>query len=123
MTYEVLVNKTPFQAINDLEICNNILCGFNDKYFPSIFIKSTGKDFIKSLLQSNPLNRLGCLRNGVADIRNHKYVFINLYIFISTYSFFNCRWFNFFNWQDLQNQKMSSPIVPTVRIYQNFMCF
>lgn len=120
MTYEILLNKTPFQAINDLEICNNIIRGFNDKYFSSV-IKSAGKDFIKSLLQNNPLNRLGCLQNGVADIRNHKYVFINSYIFISTHSFFNCRWFNFFNWQDLQNQKMSSPIVPTVRIYQNFM--
>lgn len=71
-----------------MEICNNILRGFNDNYF-SPFIKSAGKDFIKSLLQNNPLNRLGCLQNGVADIRNHKYVFINLYIFISTHSFFN----------------------------------
>lgn len=75
------MNKTPFQDINDLEICNNILRGFDDKYFPSI-IKNSGKNFIKSLLQNNPLNRLGCLQNGVADIRNHKYVFINLYIFI-----------------------------------------
>lgn len=95
VTYEILLNKTPFQAINDLEICNNIIRGFNDKYFSSV-IKSAGKDFIKSLLQNNPLNRLGCLQNGVADIRNHK-------------------WFNFFNWQDLQNQKMSSPIVPTIK--------
>ncbi|XP_076653942.1 cGMP-dependent protein kinase, isozyme 1 isoform X1 [Halictus rubicundus] len=94
-TYELLVNRTPFLNINDLETYNNILQGFQDSLVPSS-MKSAAKQFIAALLQQDPTKRLGCLRNGVDDIRNH-------------------RWFHNFKWRDLQQQKMMSPIVPTVK--------
>ncbi|CAL7947697.1 unnamed protein product [Xylocopa violacea] len=95
LTYELLLFRTPFQDVNDMAIYENILEGFKDKHLPPD-LKNSAKTFIKSLLQDNPVDRLGYLRRGITDIRNH-------------------RWFNSFNWQDLQNQTMVSPIVPTVK--------
>ncbi|XP_076674240.1 cGMP-dependent protein kinase, isozyme 1 isoform X2 [Andrena cerasifolii] len=97
LTYELLLNRTPFQDVNDMEMYNRILEGFKDTLLPSA-VKSAAKHFIKSLLQEDPIKRIGFLRNGVADIRNH-------------------RWFQNFNWQELQSQTMHSPIVPMVKGY------
>ena len=71
----MLTNRTPFQDVNDIEVYKNILRGFKDVVVPSI-IKSAAKSFIKSLLQDDPYKRLGCLRYGVADIHNHKYLLL-----------------------------------------------
>nr|XP_034188551.1 cGMP-dependent protein kinase, isozyme 1-like [Osmia lignaria] len=95
LTYEMLLNRTPFQDATDLDIYENILRGINDGLFPPA-VKSSTKHFIESLLQEDPVKRLGYLRNGVNDIRNH-------------------RWFRSFNWQNLQDQIMPAPVVPTVK--------
>ncbi|XP_050577237.1 cGMP-dependent protein kinase 1-like isoform X1 [Bombus affinis] len=95
LTYEMLINRTPFQDVSDIEVYKNILRGFKDTLVPPI-IKNSAKNFIKSLLEDDPYKRLGYLRNGVADIHNH-------------------RWFHNFKWQELRNQTMPSPIVPKVR--------
>ncbi|XP_026669601.1 cGMP-dependent protein kinase 1-like [Ceratina calcarata] len=95
VTYEILLQRTPFEDASDMDTYEKIIRGFDDSYFPPT-IKSSAKNFIKSLLQSNPLDRLGYLRRGITDIRTH-------------------RWFNHFNWQELQAQKMNSPIVPKIR--------
>ncbi|XP_078045335.1 cGMP-dependent protein kinase, isozyme 1 [Augochlora pura] len=95
VTYELLLSRTPFQSINDLETYNNILLGFKDTLVPPA-IRSAAKQFIASLLEVDPTKRLGCLRNGIDDIRNQ-------------------RWFRNFKWQDLQQRKIPSPIVPTVK--------
>ncbi|XP_053986926.1 cGMP-dependent protein kinase, isozyme 1-like [Hylaeus volcanicus] len=94
-TYEVLLGRTPFQDVNDMEIYNKIIQGFDERLLPPA-VKNSAKQFIASLLQNNPVKRLGYLVNNVADIRNH-------------------RWFHYFNWQELQNQTMPSPIVPRVK--------
>lgn len=71
----MLTNRTPFQDVNDIEVYKNILRGFKNVVIPSI-IKSTAKSFVKSLLQDDPYKRLGCLRYGVADIHNHRYLLL-----------------------------------------------
>ncbi|XP_043258411.1 cGMP-dependent protein kinase 1-like [Colletes gigas] len=95
LTYELLLNRTPFQDVNDMEMYNKIIEGFNESLVPPI-VKNTAKQFIASLLQNDPVKRLGYLRNGVVDIRNH-------------------RWYHYFPWQELQKQTMPSPIVPNVK--------
>ncbi|XP_076755782.1 cGMP-dependent protein kinase, isozyme 1 [Xylocopa sonorina] len=103
LTYELLLNRTPFQDVNDMAIYENILEGFKDKHMPPI-IKNSAKNFITSLLQDNPANRLGYLRRGITDIRSH-------------------RWFNSFDWQELQDQEMVSPIVPMVKSHRDLSNF
>ena len=76
LTYEMLINRTPFQDVSDIEVYKNILRGFKDTLVPPI-IKNSAKNFIKSLLEDDPYKRLGYLRNGVADIHNHRW-FLNL---------------------------------------------
>ncbi|EFN77616.1 cGMP-dependent protein kinase, isozyme 1 [Harpegnathos saltator] len=95
LVYELLLGRTPFQDANDLEICEKILKGFDDIRLPSV-VKSTAKNFIQRLLQFDPTKRLGYLRNGAMDVRNHK-------------------WFSNFDWQALQNQTMSAAIVPSIK--------
>lgn len=60
-----------------MEMYNRILEGFKDTLLPSA-VKSAAKHFIKSLLREDPIKRIGFLRNGVADIRNHRYNFIGI---------------------------------------------
>lgn len=71
LVYELLLGRTPFQDTNDLEICEKILKGFDDVRMPGV-VKNTAKNFIQRLLQFNPTKRLGYLRNGAMDVRNHK---------------------------------------------------
>ncbi|XP_017767036.1 PREDICTED: cGMP-dependent protein kinase, isozyme 1-like isoform X1 [Eufriesea mexicana] len=103
ITYEVLTDRTPFQDINDIEICTKIVRGFDDTYLPPA-LKSSAKNFIKSLLQNNPIERLGYLQQDFQDIYNHK-------------------WFHHFNWQELRTQTMASPIVPTVKSHLDMRNF
>lgn len=93
--YELFMSRTPFEVPDEMEMYSKILRGFNDVMTLGI-IKGAMKDIIQSFLQEDPTKRLGHMRNGVRDIRSHK-------------------WFNNFNWTDLKNLSMPSPIVPTVR--------
>ena len=43
------------------------------------------------------INRLGCLKGGVADIKNHS-------------------WFANVNWENMMNQRESPPIQPKVKV-------
>lgn len=95
LTHELLVGKPPFRAADHMTTYNKILKGIEVVGIPSIVGKNAS-NLIKKLLRLNPSERLGYQRNGIQDIRNHK-------------------WFNNFNWQALQKQTMPAPIIPTVR--------
>ncbi|XP_003699906.2 cGMP-dependent protein kinase, isozyme 1 isoform X1 [Megachile rotundata] len=103
LVYEMLLNRTPFLDVTDLDMYDNILSGINENHFPPV-IKTSAKHFITGLLENNPVKRLGCLRHGVQDIRSH-------------------RWFHSFDWQALQRQKMRSPITITVKHYLDMRNF
>ncbi|XP_020299742.1 cGMP-dependent protein kinase, isozyme 1-like isoform X2 [Pseudomyrmex gracilis] len=95
LVYELLLGRTPFQGVNDIQVCENILRGFDDVPIPNV-VKTTAKSFMRRLLQFEPTKRLGHLRNGAMDVRNHK-------------------WFNSFNWKSLQNQTMVALLKPVIK--------
>lgn len=63
--------------------------------FPSHF-DSAAKDLIRKLLTADRTRRLGNLKNGVEDIKRHK-------------------WFKGVNWENLTDRSQMAPIVPEVR--------
>ncbi|XP_076183079.1 cGMP-dependent protein kinase 1 [Ptiloglossa arizonensis] len=103
LTYELLLDRTPFQDTDEINMYNNIVRGFEEKLLPPA-IKSATRHFISSLLHDDPVKRLGNLRKGVVDIFNH-------------------RWFKYFNWHELRSQTMPSPIVPTVKSHLDLRNF
>ena len=60
----------PFQGESYMEICQNISRGALE------FTRSVdpiSKDLIRRLLNTEPAYRLGCLKNKILDIKNHKF--------------------------------------------------
>merc|ERR1712194_932626 len=62
--------------------------------FPRYFT-TEAKELIKSLLRAKATKRLGVIRGGAKNIRNHP-------------------WFNGFSWDDLTGFTLKPPIIPTV---------
>ncbi|EFN77617.1 cGMP-dependent protein kinase 1 isoform X1 [Harpegnathos saltator] len=95
LTHELLVGKPPFRGSDHMTTYNKILKGIEMVGIPSI-VNKNANNLIKKLLRLSPSERLGYQRNGIQDIRDHK-------------------WFSSFNWQALQRLALPAPIVPTVR--------
>lgn len=62
--------------------------------FPKISRKA--ESLIKSLCRQDPAERIGYQRNGINDIRKH-------------------RWFQGFDWDGLRAQKIEPPFIPEIR--------
>ena len=69
--------------------------GIDVATFPSK-ISKYGKEIIKNLVQVNPSKRLGNFKNGIDDIKNH-------------------RWFQAFDWPGLVQRTITAPWEPTLR--------
>ncbi|XP_043605693.1 cGMP-dependent protein kinase 1-like isoform X1 [Bombus pyrosoma] len=95
LTHELLIGKPPFRGSDHMSIYNKILKGIEVVGIPNS-ISRNASSIIKKLLRLSPSERLGYQRNGIQDIRDHK-------------------WFNGFNWQALQKLTLPAPIVPTIR--------
>ncbi|XP_043489445.1 cGMP-dependent protein kinase, isozyme 1-like [Polistes fuscatus] len=95
LTHELLIGKPPFRAADHMTTYNKILKGIEVVGIPSV-VNKNANNFIKKLLRHSASERLGYLRNGIQDIRDHK-------------------WFSGFNWEALQRLALPAPIVPTVR--------
>ncbi|XP_051156958.1 cGMP-dependent protein kinase 1-like isoform X1 [Leptopilina boulardi] len=95
LTHELLVGKPPFRGSDHMTTYNKILKGVEMVAIPSI-VNKNANNLIKKLLRLNPSERLGYQRNGIQDIRDHK-------------------WFSNFNWPALQRLALPAPIVPTIR--------
>ena len=54
------------------------------------------ESLIKSLCRQDPTERIGFQRNGINDIRKH-------------------RWFQGFDWEGLRAQKIEAPFIPEIR--------
>lgn len=92
-----MVGKPPFRGSDHMTTYNKILKGIEVVGIPGI-VNKNANHLIKKLLRLSPSERLGYLRNGIQDIRDHK-------------------WFANFNWQALQRLALPAPIVPTVSIF------
>lgn len=68
--FELLVGKPPFGGKNPMRIYNNILRGIVAVEFP-LKVPKRAQSLIKELCQHNPALRIGNLKNGVLDIKNH----------------------------------------------------
>lgn len=99
MVYELLLGWTPFHALNEIDVGNNIIKGIRAVELPKL-LSSSAKNIILRLLMPDPTKRLGNLLNGANDIRYH-------------------RWFKDFYWKYLQTGKMNSPIKPTIRHFSD----
>ena len=88
--YELLYGRPPFMAANPYEIFQKVL---NDKLlFPRDFDKDA-KSLIKKLCDHDLSKRLGNLKKGVQDIKDHKF-------------------FKDFDWSDVINKRLQAVYLP-----------
>nr|CAD7463469.1 unnamed protein product [Timema tahoe] len=94
LIYELLNGSPPFRASDPSKTYKLIMQGFQSSRFPKE-ISRDAKDLIKSLCKLISTERLGYQRNGVQDIRDH-------------------RWFKKFDWESLKKKRLPTPLLPQV---------
>merc|ERR1712070_1156987 len=96
LIYE-LINGTPPFASNNPMYTYKMIANWDGETmrFPSHFSAEV-KDLILKLLAPNPALRLGCLRNGAQDVKDHK-------------------WFDGIDWDALVGKKLPAPWKPTIK--------
>ncbi|XP_015271961.1 PREDICTED: cGMP-dependent protein kinase 2 isoform X5 [Gekko japonicus] len=90
LVYELLTGNPPFSGVDQMMTYNLILKGVERLDFPRIISKRP-EDLIRRLCRQNPTERIGNLKNGIHDIKRH-------------------RWLNGFNWEGLRARKITSPL-------------
>ncbi|WAR24075.1 KAPC1-like protein [Mya arenaria] len=90
LVYEMAAGYPPFFADQPIQIYEKIVSG--KVRFPSHF-SSDLKDLLRSLLQVDLTKRFGNLKNGVNDIKNHK-------------------WFSTTDWIAIYQKKVEAPFIP-----------
>jgi len=93
LMYEMAAGYPPFFADQPIQIYEKIVSG--RVRFPSHF-SSDLKDLLRNLLQVDLTKRYGNLRNGVNDIKNHK-------------------WFSTTEWIAVYQRKVAAPLVPRLK--------
>jgi len=93
LIYEMLVGYPPFFDDDPYEIYEKIVA-CKIKYPP--FLKPAAKDLISNLLQVDLSKRFGNLKDGVDDIKRHK-------------------WFADIDWEAMSQLKVKPPFVPVVQ--------
>ncbi|KAI9911234.1 hypothetical protein PsorP6_008894 [Peronosclerospora sorghi] len=92
LLYEMLAGQPPFCDDDPMGIYQQILSGKLN--FPRFFDRNA-KGLIKRMLTADLTKRYGCLKNGVEDIKKHKF-------------------FADVVWEDLLGRKSIAPIIPRV---------
>lgn len=93
LIFEMLAGYPPFFDDNPFGIYEKILGGRIQ--FPSHFDQNA-KDLIRKLLAADRTRRLGNLKGGASDIKNHK-------------------WFKGVDWDQLYQKRIIAPIIPSVK--------
>eukprot|EP01137_Pigoraptor_chileana_P020632 Opistho-2@496 len=93
LVFEMLAGQPPFSGDNHYAMYETIIRG--EYEFHGDYFSAEAKDLIKGLLQVDRTRRLGNLKNGAADIRNHP-------------------WFASMDWSALERQRVKPPYVPKV---------
>ena len=93
LTYEMLVGYPPFYDQNPLGIYEKILMG--NLTFPP-HIDPAAKDLIRQLLRQDLSSRLGNLRGGAQDVKEHL-------------------WLRYSDWDSLLHKRFKAPFVPRAR--------
>eukprot|EP00602_Paraphysomonas_sp_CaronLab_P010418 CAMPEP_0185025144 /NCGR_PEP_ID=MMETSP1103-20130426/8214_1 /TAXON_ID=36769 /ORGANISM="Paraphysomonas bandaiensis, Strain Caron Lab Isolate" /LENGTH=758 /DNA_ID=CAMNT_0027558279 /DNA_START=58 /DNA_END=2331 /DNA_ORIENTATION=+ len=95
LLYEMIAGYSPFsdpQGMDQVVICRNIVNG--RLIFPKNF-DTECKDVVKKLLSRDPITRLGNLRGGPDEIKQHQ-------------------WFASFDFDAMMNKSMKAPWIPKV---------
>lgn len=92
LIYEMMVGKPPFRGKTTAEIYDAII--EHKLKFPRSF-NLAAKDLVKKLLEVDRTQRIGCMKNGTQDVKEHK-------------------WFEKVNWDDTLHLRNEPPIVPTL---------
>nr|CAD7605070.1 unnamed protein product [Timema genevievae] len=96
LVYELLSGSPPFRGTDHLKTYGLILKGIESvKGFPKEITRDA-KGLIRKLCRVVPTERLGYQKNGIADIKNHK-------------------WFTDFDWEALKQRRLPAPIVQPVK--------
>ncbi|GAA5917391.1 hypothetical protein JCM8208_006472 [Rhodotorula glutinis] len=90
LLFELLAGYPPFFADNPLEIYEKILAG---RYGVPRHIDPLAKDLIGRLLTDDLTKRLGNLKGGAQDVKNHP-------------------WFEGVDWESLARKEIRAPIIP-----------
>ncbi|XP_044930601.1 cGMP-dependent protein kinase 2 isoform X2 [Mustela nigripes] len=90
LVYELLTGNPPFSGVDQMMTYNLILKGIEKMDFPRKITRRP-EDLIRRLCRQNPTERLGNLKNGINDIKKH-------------------RWLNGFNWEGLKARNLPSPL-------------
>ncbi|XP_073322731.1 cGMP-dependent protein kinase 2 [Pagrus major] len=90
LVFELLTGSPPFSGSDQMMTYTFILKGIEKMDFPKKITKRP-EDLIRKLCRRNPSERLGNLKNGITDIKKH-------------------RWFNGFNWEGLKARTLLSPL-------------
>ena len=85
--------RPPFQSEQPIKIYEKILAG---KYKMPSNLSDDIKDFIKNLIQPDLTKRYGNLKNGIDDIKTHK-------------------WFLSIDWMAIYNKRVPPPIQPKIK--------
>lgn len=95
LIYEFCVGRTPFykSQSNELIMYGNIL---NGDYTIPTTLSDTLQDLVRNLVQTDLTKRLGRLKNGVDDIKFHK-------------------WYRDLDWKALNQQQLIAPLKPVVK--------
>lgn len=92
LIYEMLVGYPPFYDENPFQIYQKILAA---KIEWPRHIDLVAKDLIRKLLATDRTKRLGTMKNGVEDVKRHK-------------------WFKAIDWNVVLQRKLQPPIVPKI---------
>lgn len=92
LVYEMLVGQPPFVDDDPMGIYQQILNGKVN--FPR-FIDRNAKSLVKKLLMADLTKRFGCMKNGAADVKGHK-------------------WYIGLEWQALYEKQLTAPHMPRV---------
>ncbi|MBN3301111.1 cGMP-dependent protein kinase 2 [Amia ocellicauda] len=90
LVFELLTGSPPFSGTDQMMTYNLILKGIEKIDFPKKVTRRP-EDLIRKLCKQNPTERLGNLKNGITDIKKH-------------------RWFTGFNWEGLKSRNLMSPL-------------
>ena len=93
LAYECLTGVTPFVCDDQMESYRRIIkCQCK---YPRSF-SAPAREYVEQMLQVDPSKRLGCLKNGPADVKN-------------------LSWFKGLDWRQLEAKAIKPPHVPAIK--------
>uniref|UniRef100_F7A8H3 cGMP-dependent protein kinase n=1 Tax=Ciona intestinalis TaxID=7719 RepID=F7A8H3_CIOIN len=94
LIFEMLTGNPPFNSSDAMKTYRMALKGIDAIEWP-LKIRKTVQNLIRRLCRENPAERIGNLKEGIKEIRNH-------------------RWFAGFHWEGLRKGELKAPYIPEI---------